>query len=102
MKGKSAVSWLCQPKSALVDSNLDAAVADRVRPKLPCGDHTPVMAWPFRPRWAQRHSAPAVSPPRPHSLSAFCSTLPRRRSELVAPLHHSAIAAESSSLALVN
>ena len=69
------------------------SVADRVRPKPPRGGHTPTTAQPFRPRWAQKHPAPAVSPPRPHSLSTFRSASPKRRSELAAPPHRSTAAA---------
>ena len=68
-------------------------VADRVRPKPLCGGHKPTTARLFRPRWAQRHPAPTVSPPLPHSLSTFCSASPKRSSELAVPSHRSTIAA---------
>ena len=66
MKGKSAVSWLCQPKSALVDSNLDAAVADRVRPCVPHGSRTPASSRTVKPK---RGETRALTLSRAHSHS---------------------------------
>ena len=82
MKGKSTVSWLCQPKSALVDSNLDAAVADRVRPCVPHGSRTPASGLRCRAKGAEGR---VLAPSRAHFHSPSLSrsaeveaTVPRR------------------------